>query len=57
MTILTLSKRGTLRLPKEVLNHLGDAKHLQVRFGSSGIALVPVKIQAQGDLKAIPRKN
>ncbi len=54
MTILTVSKRGTLKLPKEVLHHLCGAKHVQVRLGAGGVGLTPVQIQSAIDLKGIP---
>ncbi len=55
MTILTVSKRGTLKLPKDALAHLKGVKHLQLRLGTSGVSLVPVQIHLTVDLKAIPK--
>lgn len=54
MTILTLNKRGALKLPKEILSEFNGAKHLMVRVTSTGVALTPVQIHAAADLKAIP---
>ena len=54
MTILTISKKNTIKLPKEVSLYLRGAKHLQVRLSASGITLTPVQIQPAADLKAIP---
>jgi hypothetical protein len=54
MNILTVSKRGTLKLPKEVMGAFHGAKHLLIRVTSSGISLTPVQIQAAADLKNIP---
>jgi|GEM_PF-3545147 len=54
MNILTLNKRGTLKLPKEIIAELHGAKHLLIRVTATGIALTPVQIQAASELKAIP---
>lgn len=54
MNILTVSKRGTVKLPKEVTAELHGAKHLLIRVTASGISLTPVQIQAAVDFKAIP---
>ena len=44
MTILTITRRGTLRLPREVFHHLRDTRHLEVRIHPEGIILTPVSI-------------
>jgi len=54
MTILTISKRGTLKLPKDVVAQLNGVKHVQLRQSSTGIVLTPVQIQVAIDIKAIP---
>jgi hypothetical protein len=54
MTILTLTKTGALRLPRELLKLLGNPKHLQVRVNATGITLSPVEIQPTMDKKAVP---
>ncbi len=54
MNILTLSKRGTLKLPREVLGEFHGAKHLLVRATGNGIALTPVQIQAATAIRNIP---
>jgi len=54
MNILTISKRGTLKLPKDVLAEMKGAKHLLVRASSSGISLTPIQIQAAVSLSGIP---
>ncbi len=54
MNILTISKRGTLKLSKDVLAELQGAKHLLVRASSSGISLTPVQIQAAVSMRGIP---
>lgn len=54
MTILTLTRTGAIRLPKEVLRQLGNPKHLHVRVSASGLSLSPVQIQPTMDRKAIP---
>ena len=51
MTILTVSKRGTLKLPREAIAHLQGAKHLQLKLGTIGVSLTPVKIT---NIKEIP---
>ena len=57
MTILSISKRGTLKLPREVVQHLLGAKHLQVRLGVSGVTLTPVEIKPAIDIKGIPESK
>ncbi len=54
MNIITLSKRGTMKFPKDVLAELHGAKHFILRVTASGISLSPVQIQANVDFKAIP---
>jgi hypothetical protein len=54
MTILTISNRGTLKLPKEIVQHFKGAKHVQVKIGAGSVALTPVQIQYAGDIRAIP---
>lgn len=54
MLIITTTKKGTLRLPKDVLRVLNGTTHLQVRFSAHGITLTPVQIQAAKCLKSIP---
>ena len=54
MTILTVSKKNTIRLPKEVVGHLRGTRHLQVRLNASGVTLLPVQIQPAIDPRAIP---
>lgn len=54
MTILTLTKTGALRLPKDILKHLGNPKHLQIRMNSSGATLSPVQIHPTMDKTAFP---
>lgn len=55
MTIITVTKKGTLKLPKEVLAHLGGSQHLQVRLVDKGVNLVAVQIQTSSGLKGIPK--
>ena len=57
MIILTVTKKGTVKLPKEVLDHLRDTRHLQLRFNSHGVTLTPVDIRSVADLKAIPEPD
>ena len=57
MTILTISKKNTLKLPSEVIQHLCKAKHVQVRLSPGGVSFVPVHIQPTIDRKAIPSIN
>ena len=54
MTIITVSKKNTLRLPKEVVGHLRGTRHLQVRLNASGLTLLPVQIQPALSPQAIP---
>jgi hypothetical protein len=54
MNIITISKRGTMKLPKDILAELNGAKHFILRVTASGISLTPVQIQAAVDFKAIP---
>ena len=55
MTILTISKRGTLKLPKDIVAAFHGTKHLQVRTTNNGVLLTPVQIQLAVDMKAIPQ--
>ncbi len=54
MNILTVSKRGTLKLPREALSELNGAKHLLIRATAGGITLTPVKIEAAVSIRGIP---
>ena len=54
MTILTLTDKGTLKLPREALDHLKDAQHLQLRLNSHGITLMPVRIESANSRKDFP---
>jgi len=54
MTIITISKTGTIRLPKDTMKMLGNPKHLQIRVSASGVTLCPVTIQPTMDKKGIP---
>lgn len=54
MTIITMTPKGTLKLPAEIVKHLRSAKHLQVRENAHGITLTPVAIHRAGDLQEIP---
>ena len=57
MTILTITQRGTLKLPREVMNHLRDTRHLQVRLNSHGLTLTPVHIQNATSPKNFPAEK
>lgn len=54
MTILTITRKGTLRLPNAIIQHLQSAKHLQVRLNAHGLTLTPVNIRSLANHKAIP---
>jgi len=54
MTIITVTKTGAIRLPKETMKLLGNPKHLQIRVSASGVTLCPVTIQPTMDKKAVP---
>lgn len=54
MNIIIVSKRGTIKLPKEFLNELHGAKHLLIKSTATGLSLTPVQIQAAIDIRSIP---
>ena len=54
MTIITVTKTGAIRLPKDTMKLLGNPKHLQIRVSASGVMLCPVTIQPTMDKKAVP---
>lgn len=54
MIIVTISDKGGVKLPVDAVQHLGNARHLQVRLNAHGITLTPVHIQAAAKLKAVP---
>lgn len=57
MTIVTMTEKGNIKLPREAVKHLRGAKHLQLKLNGYSIALVPVHIQTAVDLKAIPKAD
>jgi len=57
MTILTITKRGAIRLPKELVQQLKGTRHFQVKVSAGGITLMPVQIQLTVDLRAIPAER
>ena len=57
MTILTLTDKGTLKMPREVIDHLRDTRHLQVRLNSHGVTLTPVRIQTAANAKNFPAEK
>ncbi|WP_309384302.1 hypothetical protein, partial [Cerasicoccus frondis] len=48
-------KRGSIKLPKEVVNHLAGANYVQIRLTSTGLTLTPVHISGLGKLSEIPK--
>lgn len=54
MTIITVTKTGAIRLPKDTMKLLGNPKHLQIRVSASGVTLCPVTIQPVMEKKAVP---
>jgi len=57
MLILTITNRRTLKLPREVFNHLRDTRHLQVRLDPDGIILTPVDVDSATDPEATPEPS
>lgn len=57
MTIITITPKGTIKLPAEIIKHLRSAKHLQVRENAHGITLTPVAIQRANDLHDVPDRK
>lgn len=55
MTIVNMTEKGNIKLPREAVKHLRSSKHLQLKFNGYGVALMPVQIQTAVDLKAIPK--
>ncbi|PTX92332.1 hypothetical protein DB354_13395 [Opitutus sp. ER46] len=54
MTILTLSKKNTIKLPKDIVQLLRGARHLHVKPTASGFAVTAVQIQPAINFKSIP---
>ena len=54
MTIITVTKTGAIRLPKETMKLLGNPRHLQVRVSQSGVTLCPVTIHPTMEKKGVP---
>jgi hypothetical protein len=57
MIILTINKKGNIKLPKEVIRHLGNAQHLQIRLNPHGVTLTPVRIESAINIRRIPESQ
>ena len=57
MIILTINKKGSVKLPRDLLKSLGDARHLQLRLNAHGISLTPVRIETASSRRDFPRKG
>lgn len=54
MTIIPVSKRGTLKLPNDALAMLEGIDHFEVKTTSTGIKLTPVRIARKLSPKSVP---
>lgn len=54
MQFLSVSKNGSVRLPRAARAHLRGADFVQIRLTGRGITLTPVEISGLATLKAIP---